>query len=122
MHNGTAFSGGCLQGPSIFTLRGDTAADMPLCFVFFENFLDLKIQRSVVKRQTLLNILMYCRLRNSEFFCRFAHGGAVFYDVGSQLAGALLNVSFQDPTRSLSRYTGVYAASGGKIQNMSYNN
>ena len=65
---------------------------------------------------------MYCALADTEFLCRFAHGGAVFDDVGGQLAGALLDVTFQDPTRSLSRYTGVYA--GGvweMMRNMGYN-
>ena len=93
----------------IFALCGDAAADVSLRLVFFEDLFDLKIQGSVVKGQALLNILMYRALADSEFLCGFAHGGAFFDDVGGQFTGALFNVSFQDPTRSLSRYTGVYA-------------
>ena len=59
MRDGTVFSGGCLLGTPIFSLCGDTPTDMPLRLVFLQNLLDLKIQRSVVKRQALLNILMY---------------------------------------------------------------
>ena len=52
---------------------------------------------------------MYRGFGHAELFRRLAHGGAVFYNVGSKFAGAFLDITFQDPTRSLSRYTGVYA-------------
>ena len=93
-----------LQSAAVFALCGDPAADVPLRLVFFKDFFDLKIQRSVVKRQSLLNILMYRALTDTELLGGFPHGGAVFDDVCSQLAGALLDVTFQDKTRSLSRY------------------
>ena len=50
---------GTLLDPPIFPLRCDPASNMPLCLVFIKDFLDLEIQRPVVKGQTLLNILMY---------------------------------------------------------------
>ena len=59
---------------------------------------------------------MYCTLTDTELFGGLAHSGAVFDDVCGQLAGALLDVTFQDPTRSLSRYTGVYAEATGKMR------
>ena len=98
-----------LQGSPIFTLGGNATADVPLRLVFFQDLLDLKIQCPVVKGQTFLDILMYRGLTDTEFLCRVSHGGAVFDNVGGQFTGALLDISFQDPTRSLSRYTGVYA-------------
>ena len=114
----TAHRDALLGHTAVFPAGGDAAADMPLCLVFLQNLFHLKMQRPVIKGQTLLNILMYGGFGNAEFLGRVAHGGAVFDDVGGQLTGALLDVTFQDPTRSLSRYTGVYAPRGGKIQNL----
>ena len=63
---------------------------------------------------TTLDSISYRYVRRG-FLSRFAHGGAVLYDVRGQLAGALHDVTFQDPTRSLSRYTGVYARDGSEM-------
>ena len=77
---------------------------MPLRFVFLKDLRNLEIQCSVIKGQPLPDILMYRGLTDPELLGRFAHGGAVFDNVCGQFTGALLNISFQDPTRSLSRY------------------
>ena len=105
-----------LRSAAVFALRGDSAANVPLRLVFLKDLLNLKIQRSVVKGQTLPDILMYRGFGHAELFCGLAHGGSVFYDIGRKLAGALLDITFQDPTRSLSRYTGVYALRGEIMQ------
>ena len=47
---------------------------------------------------------MYSALADAEFLCGLPHRGPVLDDVGGQLTGALLDVSLQDPTHSLSRY------------------
>ena len=51
-----------LRSSAVFALCGDPTADVPLCLVFLKDLLNLKIQRSVVKGQTLPDVLMYgCR-------------------------------------------------------------
>ena len=47
---------------------------------------------------------MYRRLGHAEDFGGGADGGAVLNDVTGQSTGPLLDISLQDPTRSLSRY------------------
>ena len=47
---------------------------------------------------------MYGGLADPELFGGLPHGGAVLDNIGGQFAGPLLDISLQDPTRSLSRY------------------
>ena len=64
---------------------------------------------------------MYGAFADPEPLGGLPHGGAVFDDINSQLAGPLLNISLQAQTRSLSRYapyicerTGEHAGIRGK--------
>lgn len=47
---------------------------------------------------------MYRGFGHAELFCGFTHSRAIFYDVRGKFASAFLDISFQDITRSLSRY------------------
>ena len=61
------------------------------------------------------HVCMYSALADAEFFCGRTDGGTVFNNIGGELAGALLNVSLQEPTRSLSRYASCICAKRGGI-------
>ena len=47
---------------------------------------------------------VYRGFGHAKFFRSLAHSCAVFDHVDRKLTGALLDITFQDPTRSLSRY------------------
>ena len=44
------------------------------------------------------HVCMYSALADAEFFCGRTDGGTVFNNIGGELTGALLNVSFQTAT------------------------
>lgn len=47
---------------------------------------------------------MYGTFADAELLGGVTYGGTVLDDIGGQFAGPLLNITLQDPTRSLSRY------------------
>ena len=47
---------------------------------------------------------MYSTFTDTKFLSGVTYGGTVLDDIGGQFAGPLLDITFQDPTRSLSRY------------------
>ena len=77
---------------------------MPFSFVFVQNLLDLEIQAPVVEGKSLLYVFMYGTFADAELLGGVTYGGTVLDDIGGQFAGPLLNITLQDPTRSLSRY------------------
>ena len=97
----------------VFFAGGDAAADVPFCFVFLQNFFDMQIQASVVEGESLLDVLMNGTFADAKFLCRVPNGGAVLNDVSGQFTGALFDISFQGPTRSLSRYAPSICDGGG---------
>ena len=77
---------------------------MPFSFVFVQNLLDLEIQAPVVEGKSLLYVFMYGTFADAELLGGVTYGCTVLDDIGGQFAGPLLDITLQDPTRSLSRY------------------
>ena len=97
--------------PFILLPRCDTAADVPLRLVFVKDLFDLQIKRAVEKRQTILQVLMYCRLTHAEFARGSTHRRAVFYDVNGEITRPLLDIAFDFATLPVFGSAGVYAQS-----------
>ena len=93
-----------LEFAAILAPGGDPATDMSLCFVFVQNFLDLEIQAPVVEGKPFLYVFMYSTFADAELLGGVTYSGTVLDDIGGQFAGPLLDITLQDPTRSLSRY------------------
>jgi hypothetical protein len=75
----------------VFSSGGETSPDVSLLFVYIKDLPDLKVERSVVLRKTLLKILMYRGLGDPEMLGGGADCGAGFDHVHSQAAGALFD-------------------------------
>ena len=78
----------------VFFPRGKAAADVPLCLVFLQDLSSLQVEGAVEVGQPLGDIFMYRGFADAEFTGGSAHGGAVFDDVGGQIAGPLFHVPF----------------------------
>ena len=89
---------------AVLASGGNSAADMPFCFVLIQDFFYFKIKASVIEWKPLLDVFMYSALTDTEFFGGIPHSGAIFDDIGGQFAGPFFYITLQDPTRSLSRY------------------
>ena len=72
--------------------RGQSAPDMALGLVLLQHRLHLRVERAVVQRQALGQILMYRGLADTELFRGGADGGPVFYEVKGQLLGPLFQI------------------------------
>ena len=83
---------GCVLGPWYGALS--QLVYVALGLVFVQHLLHLQIQRPVIRRQALGQILMYRGFADAEFPGRRAHRGPVFYQVKGQLTGPFLHVPF----------------------------
>ena len=72
--------------------RGQSAPDMALGLVLLQHRLHLRVERAVVQRQALGQILMYRGLADAELFRGGADGRPVFYEVKGQLPGPLFQI------------------------------
>ena len=72
--------------------RGQSAPDMALGLVFLQHRLYLRVERAVVQRQALGQVLMYRGFADAELFRGGADGGPVFYEVKGQLLGPLFQI------------------------------
>ena len=82
----------------VLSARGETAADVALGLVLLEDLLHLQIQRPVVDRQPLGQVLMYRGFADTELLRRRADGRSVFNQVKGQRGGPLLHVPLQAAT------------------------
>lgn len=80
----------------LFTLvllpRCHTASYVPLCFVEFKEFLDLKIQRPVGIIKPLSKVLVYGGFADTETFGGFAYSCFVLDDEVAQITSPLIYV------------------------------
>jgi len=83
---------GCVLGPWYGALS--QLVYVALGLVFVQHLLHLQIQRPVIRRQALGQVLMYRGFADAEFPGRRAHRGPVFYQVKGQLTGPFLHVPF----------------------------
>lgn len=67
--------------------RGQSAANVALRLVFLQHRLHLRVERAVIQRQTLRQVLMYRGLADAEPFGDSANRGPVLYEVKGQLLG-----------------------------------
>ena len=67
--------------------RGQSAANVALRLVFLQHRLHLRVERAVIQRQTLRQVLMYRGLADAEPFGGSANRGPVLYEVKGQLLG-----------------------------------
>lgn len=88
----------------VFPARGDAAPDVAFGLIFVQNLLDLEVEGAVKDGQTLPDVLVYGGFADTEFPGCTPDCCLILYDVQSQLAGSLLNISFQKTTRSNLRY------------------
>ena len=65
---------------------------MALGLVFLQHRLYLGVERAVVQRQALGQVLMYRGFADAELFRGGADGGPVFYEVKGQLLGPLFQI------------------------------
>ena len=80
---------------TILFAGGNTASDVPLGLIDFQNLMNLKIERTVELRKPLRNILVYGGFADPEFLRGRADRRLIFYDVLGQLFGPLLHVPLQ---------------------------
>ena len=59
---------------------------------------------------------MYGTFTDAKLLGGVTYGGTVLDDIGGQFAGPLLDITLQDPTRSLSRYATLYAVEPGAMR------
>ena len=67
--------------------RGQSAANVALRLVFLQHRLHLRVERAVIQRQTLRQVLMHRGLADAEPFGGSANRGPVLYEVKGQLLG-----------------------------------
>ena len=72
--------------------RGQSAANVALRLVFLQHRLHLRVERAVIQRQALGQVLMYRGLADAELFRGGADGRPVFYEVKGQLPGPLFQI------------------------------
>ena len=72
--------------------RGQSAPDMALGLVLLQHRLHLRVERAVIQRQALGQVLMYRGLADAELFRGGADGRPVFYEVKGQLPGPLFQI------------------------------
>ena len=72
--------------------RGQSAANVALRLVFLQHRLHLRVERAVIQRQTLRQVLMHRGLADAEPFGGSANRGPVLYEVKGQLLGPLFQI------------------------------
>ena len=78
--------------PFVLFPRGQPAPDVALGLVLLQHRLHLRVERAVIQRQALGQILMYRGLADAELFRGGADGRPVFYEVKGQLLGPLFQI------------------------------
>ena len=89
--------------------RGQSAANVALRLVFLQHRLHLRVERAVIQRQTLRQVLVYRGFAQAEMLGGGADGGPVLYDVKGQVFGPGFQIVF-DSTPLPCCYWPIYMA------------
>lgn len=90
----------------VFIFGCHAAADMPLLFIFIQNFLYLGLQIRIDLQQAKANVFMNCTFAEVEHLGRLTNGCLVIHNVIPQHHCSLFGDAFQILSLPLSLATG----------------